>query len=176
MLRSLVARLGPEAEANLYLRAFALTKVPLIAWTGARVVAVDDERCVVRVRLRRRTRNHLRSMYFGVLMVGADVAGGLLAFRRVAAVGRRVSFVFKDVQASFHKRAEGDTYFTCADGAAIAAAIDQTLATGERVSLPVTVTATVPDRLGDEPAATFVLTLSVWATDRAEGKSRPPPL
>ncbi len=169
MFRSLVARLGPVAAANFYLRTFALTKVPLIAWTGARVVVVDDERCVVRVRLRRRTRNHLGSMYFGVLMVGADVAGGLLAFRRVATAGRPVSFVFKDAQATFHKRAEGDTFFTCADGAAITAAVDRTRSSGERVHLPVQVVATVPDRLGVEPAATFVLTLSVKATNRVEG-------
>lgn len=168
-LARFLSRLEPVTQANLYLRAFALTKVPLIAWTGARVVEVGDDRCVVRIRLRRRTRNHLRSLYFGVLMVGADVAGGLLAFRRITAAGRRVSFAFKDVEASFLKRAEGDTFFTCSDGAAVAAAVDETFATGERVNQPVRVVATVPDKLGDEPVATFVLTLSVKAIDSERG-------
>jgi hypothetical protein len=34
-------------------------------------------------------------------------------------------------------------------------------ASGERESLPVTITVTVPDKLGDELAAKFVLNLSV---------------
>ncbi len=150
-------------QANLLLRTFAWTKVPMIYWTGAKIVDISDERCVVRMPFRRRNRNHLGSLYFGVLMVGADVSGGLLAFRMAHASGRKVSFAFKDVQAKFLKRAEGDTVFRCDDGAAISQALEETFRTGERINQTVSVIATTPSKFGDEAVAAFQLTLSVKA-------------
>jgi len=146
---------------NLYLALFGLFKVPLIGWVGARVLVLDERRCVIRIPLKRRTKNHLGSLYFGVLAVGADVAGGLMAADRIRRSGQPVNLVFKDFKAEFHKRAEGATHFTCEDGEAIAEMIAETLRTGERVNRTVRVVATVPDKLGDEPVATFELTLSL---------------
>jgi hypothetical protein len=73
----------------------------------------------------------------------------------------RVALVFKDFHAEFLKRAEGDVHFTCTQGAEIRALVARTIASGERESLPVQVIATVPKKLGDEPVAKFVLTLSL---------------
>jgi acyl-coenzyme A thioesterase PaaI-like protein len=169
LIKALAARIPQNTRHNIVLKLFGLTQVRLIAWTAARVVSMDHHRCVVRIPLRRRTRNHLKSMYFGVLCVGADVAGGLMAFALIKQRRADVSFVFKDIQGDFHKRAEADTLFTCSDGEIITRAVDETLATGERVNCPVTVVATCPETLGDEPVATFRLTLSM--KNRA---SRPP--
>ncbi len=166
LVQSLTQTLSPVTQANLMLRVFAWTKVPMIFWTGAKVVEISDERCVVRIPFRRRNRNHLRSLYFAVFIVGADVAGGLLAFRMAHASGRKVSLSFKDVHAHFLKRAEGDTVFRCEDGAAISQALEQTFRTGERINQTVSVTATTPSKLGDEPVATFELTLSVKAVNQ----------
>lgn len=96
-------------------------------------------------------------------MVGADVSGGLLAFRKAHASGRRVSFAFKDVKGQFLKRAEGETIFSCEDGAVISQAVEETFRTGDRVNQPVNVTAITPSKFGDEPVAVFELTLSVKA-------------
>jgi len=138
----------------------------MIYWTGAKIIDISDEQCVVRMPFKRRNRNHLNSLYFGVLMVGADVSGGLLAFRMAHASGRKVSFVFKDVQANFLKRPEGDTIFSCNDGLAISRALDETFRTGERVNQTVTVTATTPSKFGEEPVAVFQLTLSIKAANQ----------
>lgn len=162
-LKLLTKSLSPLTQANLLLRSFAWTKVPLIYWTGAKIIEISDQSCVVRMPFRRRNRNHLNSLYFGVLMVGADISGGLLAFKMANASGRKVSFAFKDVHGQFLKRAEGDTIFRCDDGEAIARALEQTFGTGDRVNQPVTVTATTPTKFGNEPVATFQLTLSVKA-------------
>ncbi len=163
LLTRLTSRLPEVTQANLFLWFFSMTKIPLIAWTRARVVEIDDDHCVIRIGLRHRTRNHLRSMYFGVLMVGADLAGGLLAFRGITRSGRPVSFAFKDVAGEFLKRPEGDTFFACHDGRIVAEALAETFRTGERVNRTVAVTATTPSKLGDEPVAAFRLTLSVKA-------------
>jgi acyl-coenzyme A thioesterase PaaI-like protein len=140
---------------------FGASKVPLILFVRPRVVELSDARCVVRIPLRYRTRNHLGSMYFGTLCVGADVAGGLMAMREIERSGERLSLIFGDVKGEFLKRVEADALFECADGPAVRELIARARQSGVRESLPVTITVTVPDKLGDELAAKFVLELSV---------------
>ena len=100
-------------------------------------------------------------MYFGVLCIGADVAGGLMAMRRIQKRNAPVSLIFASVGGEFHKRAEGDVDFVCEDGAAIGELVDRVIESGERETMTVRILAMVPDKLGDEPAATFELGLSL---------------
>jgi acyl-coenzyme A thioesterase PaaI-like protein len=148
-----------------YLRFFTLLKIPLIAWLRPRVEELTDTHCVLRFPLGRRSRNHLNSMYFGVLCVGADCAGGLVAMRTIQQRGNKVAFVFKDFRASFLKRAEGDVLFTCDQGERLRELVLQAEASDERVEETVHVVATVPDKLGDEPVADFHLTISLKRRD-----------
>lgn len=142
-------------------RAWALRYVFLLYFAKPTVLEVNEERCEVVIPLNWRTKNHLKSMYFGALCIGADVAGGLIAFFLSSRLKAKVSFVFKDMKADFLKRAEDDVHFSCEDGAAIRELLDRTIATGERQETQVTVTARVPRKMGDEPVARFVLTLSL---------------
>lgn len=150
-------------KATLAVRAWSFKNVLLLWFVSPSIVELTDARCVVRVPLGWRTRNHLGSMYFGALAIGADVAGGLIAFELMRRRKVRASFVFKDVRGEFLKRAEGDVLFTCESGPAIQAMLDRTVATGERQETPVEVIATVPSKLGDAPVARFTLTLSLKA-------------
>ncbi len=138
-----------------------ITKIPLLAFVAPRVQQLDDDGCTVKIPLGYRTKNHLGSMYFGVLAAGADITGGLNAFLAIRQKYPRVSLVFKDFQANFLKRADGDVHFRCNDGRAIHAAMAETVRTGERVTIPVAVTATVPSKYGSEPVAEFKLGLSL---------------
>lgn len=141
-------------------RLWALRHVRVLWFVQPSVLELDDRRCVIRIPLTWRTRNHLRSMYVAVLAVGAECAGGLLAMRRIEQRPEKISLVFKDIRAEFLKRAEGHVHFTCDDGAAIAALVDEVARTGERGNLPVRIVATVPAQ-GDDPVARFELTLSL---------------
>lgn len=145
---------------TLFVRLFSL-RVPVLLFLGPRVERIDEERCEVSIPLRWRSRNHVGSMYFGALCAGADLAGGLHAARLIRTRYRRVGLIFADVQARFLKRADGDVRFSCADGRRIADALASTEATGERVTVPVEVVATVPAKYGDEPVAVFTLGLSL---------------
>lgn len=145
---------------TLFVRLFSL-RVPVLLFLGPRVERLDDDRCEVSIRLRWRSRNHVGSMYFGALCAGADLAGGLAAARLIRERHPRVSLIFADVQGAFLKRADGDVRFTCADGRRIAAAVASADETGERVTLPVGIVATVPSKYGDEPVARFTLGLSL---------------
>ncbi len=160
-MKVLLNLLPPRVRENFLLYFFMLTKIPLLHYIRPKIVEMGNNRTVVKIRLFRRTKNHLNSMYFGVMAAGADMAGGLMAMRLIQKSGRRIDLVFKDFQADFIKRAEGVTLFTCQDGAAIRGLVQEAIATGERVNTTVHVTATVPEKLGAEPVATFELTLSL---------------
>ena len=145
---------------TLLLRLFSL-RVPVLLFLGPRVERLDGERCVVSIPLRWRSRNHVGSMYFGALCAGADVAAGLAAALRIRERRSRAVLVFGSVEGKFLKRADGHVHFSCADVPRIDAAVEEADRTGERVTLPVEVVATVPSRYGEEPVARFRLDLSM---------------
>jgi acyl-coenzyme A thioesterase PaaI-like protein len=147
------------------LRLWTFFRIPLLFFLRPSVVEVSPSRTVIRIPLTRRSRNHLGSMYFGALCAGADLAGALTAMRRIEASSRRVSLIFQDLRAQFFRRAEADVLFACEDGEALATLVERAIESGERESLPVRVVATVPEKLGEEPAAEFVLTLSLKRRD-----------
>lgn len=153
--------LSKQVKATWYLRYFGWKKVPLIYYCRPSVIELNKEKAVIKIPIKRRNRNHLNSMYFGALAVGADVAGGLLAMDQIRRSKKKVSLVFKDFKADFLKRPEGDTLFTCDDGLAIEKLVHESIESGERVNMPLKITATVPTIFDDEPVAEFVLTLSL---------------
>jgi len=153
--------LTPLQKANLRFRLIGLFKIRMIGFVSAKLVKYTSEKTVIRVPLNRRTRNHLGSVYFGALAVGADVTGAWIAFDHLARSKKNVSIAFKDMKAEFLKRADGDVHFTCLDGLKVADAFGQTLSDGERKNVGLEVVATVPSKYGDEPVATFNMTLSM---------------
>ena len=149
------------AAATVMLRLFGLWKIPLVFHLQPQVVYWTEERCVLRIKLRRRTKNQLGSMYFASLAAGADLAAGFFAITAIRRSGHQVSMVFKNLHADFLKRADGDVDFVCDDGHLIAALVAKTVATGKREDAEVRVNATVPKKRGDEPTAIFRMMLSV---------------
>jgi acyl-coenzyme A thioesterase PaaI-like protein len=139
---------------------FGILKVPLIWLCRPKVVEHTDERLEVRIALRRRTKNHLGSMYFGALAVGADVTGGFLAMDPIVESGRNINLIFKDFKADFLRRPEGDVHFFCNDGLAIRELVTKAIESGERHNYKMNIEATVPS-LSDEVVARFELTLSL---------------
>jgi acyl-coenzyme A thioesterase PaaI-like protein len=141
-------------------RLFAL-RVPMLLFVGPRVLELDDLGCAVEIPLGWRSKNHVGSMYFGALCAGADVAGALNALRFARDRYPGVVPLFKDLKVEFLKRADGDVLFRCREGRRVAEAVQKAGETGERVTLPVEVLATVPRKYGDEPVARFTLGLSM---------------
>jgi acyl-coenzyme A thioesterase PaaI-like protein len=159
-MKWLIGLLSDKARETLSLRWFAFTKVPMLLFVRVSVVEISKERMVVRIPLRRRTKNHLGSMYFGALCAGADCAAGAFAMHLIKQQPKQISLVFKDFSAEFLKRAEGDVDFCCAQGKEIAQLVAQAVASDERVERQLDVIATVPS-LSDEVVARFKLTLSL---------------
>jgi acyl-coenzyme A thioesterase PaaI-like protein len=154
-----------------FMRLFSL-RVPVLLFLGPRVLELDEEGCAVEIPLGWRSRNHVGSMYFGALLAGADITAGMNAFRAIRDGHSKVVPLFKDAKAEFLKRADGDVVFRSRDGRRVAEAVRQADETGERLTLPVEVVATVPKKYGDEPVARFTLGLSLRRKDtgRAAGE------
>ncbi len=147
------------------LRLWAYRSIRLLAYVRPSIVEDSPQRCVIRVPLSRRTRNHLGSMYFGALCTGADAAAAWIALSALRRHPGRFSILFKQMRAEFLRRAEGAVEFSCEQVSEIGGVLEKARASGIRESLPVVVTATVPTLSGAEPVARFELTLSVKRRD-----------
>ncbi|MBN8553928.1 MAG: DUF4442 domain-containing protein [Deltaproteobacteria bacterium] len=146
---------------NLKLRLFAFFKVPVLFFVKPTIAELSLDRAVIQIGLTRKTRNHYRSMYFGVLAAGADVAAGILAMEHISASKTKIGILFKSFRAEFLKRAESDVFFICEDGKVISKMVAATISTGERQNAEVKVRGVVKNLSGPETVAEFVLTLSL---------------
>ncbi|HHT0593699.1 TPA: DUF4442 domain-containing protein [Legionella anisa] len=144
-----------------FLWTFGHFKVPLLGYLRPRLVQLTDTDIVVCLPLKRRSRNHLNSMYFGALCAGADLAGGLHGFYHASQKQLKVSLVFKSFQAQFLRRPESDVYFVCHEGAQVKAMLEESQKTGERVTRPIQIKAYTDYPGMTELVAEFVLELSV---------------
>jgi acyl-coenzyme A thioesterase PaaI-like protein len=150
---------------TLWVRFFGLRKIPMLLYVKPVVVELNERRCVIKIPFRRRTRNHLGSMYFGALSVGADLAGGIIAMRIISRSRDKISLIFKDFSARFLSRIESDAFFICEDGENIKKALEETITSKGRVNLPVTVKVKKSDSFESEALAECFLTLSLKALD-----------
>ena len=141
-------------------RLFGFTKVAMIYYCRPKVIHVDDDSLEIKIPLKRRTKNHINSMYFGALAVGADVTGGFLAMPPIQKSKRKIVLLFKDFNAKFLRRAEADVHFICKDGKAVSDLVNKAIETGERQNYTLKIKATTP-KISDDVVAEFELTLSI---------------
>ena len=153
--------ISQKLKTNIFVKILGLTKIPLMFFCRPKVVQINCDSVTIKIPFRRRTINHVGSMYFGALAVGADLSGGLLALEHIRKSNKKISLLFKDFHADFLKRAEGDVYFRCDEGKIIKSLVLDVISTGNRCNAPINVTAFVPSKLGEQPVAKFVLTLSL---------------
>jgi len=116
-----------------------LVKIPIIGFVRPKLISVNSDEIAISISLRRRTKNHLNSMYFGALAVGADVAAGILAFYHSEIHKKNISLAFKGMNANFLKRAESTIRFVCSDGKILENMVMNSINSGERQNESVTV-------------------------------------
>ena len=133
-------------------------KIPILGFTNPKLVSINEDEVVMKIKLRRRTKNHLNSMYFGALAVGADTAAEIHAYYLGVEKGLNLSLAFKSCKAEFIKRAETDITFVCKEGRKITQQMETSQSTGERQNEDIFVEAFNTKK---EIVATFVMTLSL---------------
>ena len=157
MIQQLNSFVSDNLKATLLLRAFGVAKVPLLFLCSPKVIKINDQSCAIEMPYRKIIKNHLGSVYFGALAIGADACVGLLSIDKIHKSGKKVNLIFKSFHAEFLKRAEGPVVFQCDHGPLIQEMIDETLQSGERVNQVIPAYALVHE----EPVAQFELELSL---------------
>jgi acyl-coenzyme A thioesterase PaaI-like protein len=160
--QELEPRIPARLAATAMLRGFGLLKVPMLFYVRPTVVEISPQKAVIEIALNRRSKNHLNSMYFGAMAVGADAVIGLLALHQMKQMkAKRVQLVFKNFKIDFLKRPEGNVHFVCDEGARIGQQIQAAMTSGERVSEEINGYAIVPSISTTDPVAKFSLGLSL---------------
>ncbi len=150
-----------KLKVTAIINAYCLVNIPLLAFVTPRVIELDDNRAVARIRLDRRTRNHLGVMYFGALAMGAELSIALKCLEAIYRSGQKIDFIFKDFQCDFLKRADGHVHFVCEQAAKVQDLINRASATSDRLHETFEGFAFIPGNDPPEPVMKYKLTLSV---------------
>jgi hypothetical protein len=148
-------------KVTAFLNMFGLAKVPLILFCTPRVVEMTDKKFIVKIPLSYRTKNHLNSMYFAALAVGAEISVAAPAVVAINEGKLKIDFVFKDFKANFLKRADGDVHFVCEEVSEVISLIEEAKNNTERIEKKIKGYAVVPSKSDMDPVMTYELTLSV---------------
>ena len=111
-----------------------LFKIPMLGFVRPKLIQLDEQEVHVKIKLRRRSKNHLNSMYFGALAVGADVAAGIHAFYFAEQMEKKVALAFKGIKGEFLMRAESDITFVSKQGELIKSIMAQSFERQERIN------------------------------------------
>ncbi|MGZ3772268.1 MAG: DUF4442 domain-containing protein [Bdellovibrio sp.] len=144
-----------------FINLYGLLKIPLLLFVNPRVVEYGDKRFVVKIPLSYRTKNHLNSMYFGALGIGAELSVAGAAVVVITESKQKIDFVFKDYSGQYLKRADGDVHFICDEVEAVKNLIEEAKTNPHRLERKFKGYAVVPKVSETEPVMTYELTLSV---------------
>lgn len=116
-------------------RFYLLKKVPAAFFSGVRIRSANAVSCTATVPCKRFTSNPFRSTYFACLSMAAELSTGALAMASVFGRTPQVSMLITGMDAKFYKKAVELTIFTCDDGAEIARAVAEAVATGRAMEV-----------------------------------------
>ncbi len=112
-------------------RLFLFTKLPSAYFSGVRVKSLNEEKAEVTVPYKWFSQNPFKSTYFACLAMAAELSTGLLSMMNTYHRTPAVSMLVVGLEAVYHKKAAGITTFTCTDGLAVKALVNDVIATTE---------------------------------------------
>jgi hypothetical protein len=141
-------------------RFFLFQKLPAAFFAGLRIQYFDANSCTVKIKYSWFSKNPFRSIYFAVEAMAAEMCSGMLAFGQVYQRHPKISMLVVKMEVNFIKKATGTILFTCEDGAAIQAAINESITSGEGRTL---VCVSKGKNSANETVAEFFITWSFKA-------------
>lgn len=118
------------AQSPFRFRLFLFFKLPAAFFSGIRIKEINNEKCITSVPFRWLTQNPFRSTYFASLAMAAEMSTGVLALINSRKNNPSISMLVTKMEATYFKKAKGITFFCCANGLEIEAAINEA-ATGK---------------------------------------------
>ena len=114
---------------------FTMMKVPLARIAGVKLESVDDLGSRISLRYRWLNTNPFKSMFWAAEGMAAEFSTGILPLMKIAKSGQKVAMLVVGMEAEFQKKAVGKIVFVCGQGSEVDAALAQTIATKEPVTL-----------------------------------------
>jgi len=149
-----------KRNATIWILSFL--KLPLLFYIRPVVTKYDEKICHIKVKLKRRSQNHLNSMYFGALTMGAELSIAAIAVFEIRGLKKPIDFIFKDFKCQFIKRADTDVIFISESNLEVKQMLLDTLKSKERIERTLNGKA-VSDKNPELVFMTYSLTLSVKA-------------
>jgi Domain of unknown function (DUF4442) len=137
----------------LKLQFFFLTQLPAAWFMGIRLTVLTEERAEVTLKYSWWSKNPYRSTYFAAQCAAGEFSTGVLA--TLALTGQpSVAILVTNVESTFSKKAADVTTFTCTEGAAVQATVQQALETKQPQSIRMTAIGT--NKAGQEVSRVYI--------------------
>lgn len=112
-------------------RAYTLAKVPMLFFSGTKILNLSDIECSAALPFRWLNQNPFKSIYFATQSMTAELTTAALAMQAIQGHNPSIAMIIVNLEAEFPKKATGKTTFTCSDGQKALDAVSQCINTGE---------------------------------------------
>ena len=120
-------------------------KLPLAFFAGLRVDSLSRQRCEVSLPYGWRSQNPFQSIYFAAQAMGAEMSTGAIAMLATRNAPVSVAVIVVGTEATFSKKANARTTFTCEMGEELFAAVERAIHTGESSTVDIHTVGRMPD-------------------------------
>jgi hypothetical protein len=120
------------------LKLFLFTKLPAAWFMGLRLKTANFQKAEVTLRYSWWSQNPYRSTYFAAQCAAGEFSTGVIASCLCENCDTKISMLVTQVASEFYKKASDTTTFTCEDGDALKAIIEEAVATGNGTSFKAT--------------------------------------
>ena len=125
--------LSEDKVDTILINIWCFINIRLISFVGVRIVKADESGTIVRLKVNRKTKNHLNSMYMGAQIIGAEIGPIFYAIKYCELRGYQINSEYKDVKASFMKKTRGKyVYFHFEDTKRISDILEECSKVNER--------------------------------------------
>lgn len=112
-------------------RAYTLAKVPMLFFSGTKIMNLTDKECSASLPYRWLNQNPFQSIYFATQSMTAELTTAALAMQAIQGHHPSIAMIIVNLEAEFPKKATGTTTFTCVDGDKVLESIKECIETGE---------------------------------------------
>ena len=108
------------------------------AWIcGVRVDSIENNKCIVRVKLGFFNKNPFKSLFWAVQGMAAEMPGGLLLQNKIKNSGQNIAMLLVDSSSKFTKKAVGKILFTFENGELLDELVNQAVKTKEAQTITI---------------------------------------
>ena len=95
---------------------FLFFKLPSAYWSGVRVKSINNNECVVSVKLNWFNKNPFKSIFWAVQGMAAELSTGMLVSKQINDRKINVSMLVISSSSNYYKKAVGRIKFNCVQG------------------------------------------------------------